>query len=260
MSLTEVGDGTLERIRAGLRSGTLRAPLTRTELISFGISYQLEVLLGSLEGHSRAACLALLDAVLAERAKHDRPPPELVWTGPEAISAVARDTAVVLRELFESAEERVVLAGYSFRNVGQVLGPLRDVMVARGVVARFFVDIEQLETATADPEAYAQTALQDWVDRNWRFGPPYPEVYCDRRMLVPPPPWSSLHAKCVAVDGVRAYVSSANFTGRAQERNIEVGVLLHDATFAGQLERQWVGLIGAGLVVRWDAHRKRSDQ
>jgi hypothetical protein len=28
-------------------------------------------------------------------------------------------------------------------------------------------------------------------------------------------------------------------------------VLLHDATFAGQLERQWVGLIGAGLVVRW---------
>jgi phosphatidylserine/phosphatidylglycerophosphate/cardiolipin synthase-like enzyme len=255
MSLTEVGDSTLERIRSGLRGGSLRAPLSRAELVAFGITHQLEPLLAMLQGHSRAACLALLDAVLAERAKHDRPPPELVWTGPEASNAVARDTAVVLRELFESAQERVVLAGYSFRNVVQVLGPLREVMRTRGVIARFFVDIGQVETARADPEVHAQAELQAWVDGNWPFGPPYPEVYCDRRMLAPPPPWSSLHAKCVAVDGARAFVSSANFTGRAQERNIEVGVLLDDATFAGQLERQWVGLIGAGLVVRWAPDR-----
>lgn len=252
MSLTEVGDATLARIRSGLRAGALRAPLIRAELVAFGITHQLDVLLATLEGHSRAACLALLDAVLAERAKYDRPPPELVWTGPEAMNAVARDTAVVLRELFESAQERVVLAGYSFLNVSQVLGPLHEVMRTRGVVARCFVDIKQVPSATTNPQTYAQAALQAWVNTNWGFGPPFPEVYCDRRMLVPAPPWSSLHAKCVAVDGARAFVSSANFTGRAQERNIEVGVLLHDTTFAAQLERQWVGLIGAGLVVRWE--------
>lgn len=251
MSLTDVSDSTLERIRSGLRSAALRAPLIRAELVAFGITHQHDLLLEMLEGHSRAACLALLDAVLAERAKYDRPPPELVWTGPEAISAVARDTAVVLRELFESAEERVVLAGYSFRNITQVLGPLREVMRTRGVAAKFFVDIDQVQSSVSDPDAYVQSSLQAWVDTNWRFGRPYPEVYCDRRVLAPAPPWSSLHAKCVAVDGARAFVSSANFTGRAQERNIEVGVLLHDTTFAAQLERQWVGLIGAGLVVRW---------
>ena len=83
--------------------------------------------------------------------------------------------------------------------------------------------------------------LQDFMDANWKFGPPFPELYCDRRALRPARPWSSLHAKCVAVDGKRAYLSRANFTSRGQERNIEAGDLIHDATFAGQLERQWLG-------------------
>ncbi len=251
MSLTEVSDSTLERLREGLAKGTLRAPLTRSDLIAFGVTHQLDALVGSLEGHSRAACLALLAAMIAEREKYDRPAPELVWTGPEAASAAARDTAVVLRELFESAHERVVLAGYSFWNATQVLGPLHEVMKSRRVDAKFFVDIKQVSVAPKDPRACAQAILQTWVDTSWPFGAPYPEVYCDQRGLKPGPPWSSLHAKCVAVDGQRAFVSSANFTERGQERNIEVGVLLHDATFASQLERQWLGLIGAGLVARW---------
>lgn len=255
MSLGEVSDSSLERLRNGLANRALRAPLTRTDLIAFGITHQLDALVGSLEGHSGAACLALLDAVIAERDKHDRPAPELVWTGPEAASAAARDTAVVLRELFESAHQRVVLAGYSFWNAAQVLGPLHAVMKTRGVDAKFFVDIKQVSEAPEDPRAYVQAILQAWVDANWKFGAPYPEVYCDRRGLEPGPPWSSLHAKCVAVDGERAFVSSANFTGRGQERNIEVGALLHDATFARQLERQWLGLIGAGLVAQWRPDR-----
>ena len=251
MSLVEVSDSALERLRQGLASGTLRAPLARTDLVAFGINHQLDALVGALAGHSRAACLALLDAVIAERAKYDRPAPELVWTGPEAASAAARDTAVVLRELFESAHERVVLAGYSFANAHAVLQPLSRVMAARGVDAKFFVDIEQVSRAPADPDAHAQTLLQAWVDASWPFGPPFPELHCDRRGLQPGPPWTSMHAKCVVVDGERAFVSSANFTSRGQERNIEAGVLLHDATFAAQLERQWLGLIGAGLVARW---------
>lgn len=80
-------------------------------------------------------------------------------------------------------------------------------------------------------------------------GAPYPHLYCDRRALVPGPPWSYLHAKCVAVDGQRGFVSSANFTTRTEDRNIEAGVLLQDAAFAAQLERQWLSLIEDGLVL-----------
>jgi phosphatidylserine/phosphatidylglycerophosphate/cardiolipin synthase-like enzyme len=50
------------------------------------------------------------------------------------------------------------------------------------------------------------------------------------------------------VDGVRAFVSSANFTERGRARNIEVGVLIEDALFAGSLLRQWIGLMDGGFV------------
>jgi phosphatidylserine/phosphatidylglycerophosphate/cardiolipin synthase-like enzyme len=52
----------------------------------------------------------------------------------------------------------------------------------------------------------------------------------------------------VVVDGARAFVSSANFSLRAQEHNLEAGVLLEDPGFAHHLARQWLGLIDADLV------------
>jgi len=229
----------------------VRAPISRSKLIAYGLREQLDPLVSTLAGFSTQACISLLDAVLAEREKFDRPAPELVWTGPEGARATARDTAVILRELFESAQERVILAGYSFLNSDRVLKALHGSMSARGVVASFFVDVDQVQRSVKDPEAALQEQLRRFVASNWSFGPPFPDVYCDRRAGKPGPPWSSLHAKCVAVDGQRSFLSSANFTGRAQDRNIEAGVLINDSTFTGQLERQWLGLIRAGLVVRW---------
>src|SRR5262249_15726271 len=38
---------------------------------------------------------------------------DLVWTGPEAGGIVNRDTAVVVREMFQSAREAVLVAGYA---------------------------------------------------------------------------------------------------------------------------------------------------
>ncbi|WP_441293152.1 phospholipase D-like domain-containing protein [Sorangium sp. KYC3313] len=56
-----------------------------------------------------------------------------------------------------------------------------------------------------------------------------------------------MHAKCVVVDSAKA-LSSANFTQRGQERNIEVGVLIEDPSFASYLAGQWLGLIDARIV------------
>ena len=36
------------------------------------------------------------------------------------------------------------------------------------------------------------------------------------------------HAKCILVDGVTAFITSANFTESAHERNIELGVLFRE--------------------------------
>ncbi len=247
-SLAGVSTSALERLRDAIDKRSLDTPLTRASLVAFGIRHQLDALSAALSGHSRLACLAVLDVALAERAEHSLPAPELVWTGPEGHGATARDTAIVLRELFESAREHVILGGYSFTHAKSVLAPLHATMKTHGVRATFFVNFEQPKVATDPPERHAEKALADFLDANWPFGPPYPALYYDERALVPPPPYSILHAKCVVVDGARAFGSSANFTMQGQERNIEVGVLLHDARFASHLARQWLALIDAGLV------------
>jgi hypothetical protein len=57
-------------------------------------------------------------------------------------------------------------------------------------------------------------------------------------------------AKCVAVDSQRAFISSANFTLRAHDRNIETGVLVTDPHFAMLLDKQWMSLVPEH-VLQW---------
>lgn len=249
-SLAEVASSTLELVLGALTEYRTTTPLSRAALAAIGVKSQSDSLLAVLEGHSRNACIAMLEVSLAERAKHTRPTPELVWTGPEGEHATARDTAIVLRELFESARDRVVLAGYSFDSAQSVLSPLHAAIRDHGVRARFFVNVNQPDVKVPNEEEYAQAQLDAFAATSWPFGEPAPFFHCDRRALRPGKggEYSSLHAKCVVVDGERAFVSSANFTNRAQERNIEVGVLIRDITFASQLERQFMSLIEGNLV------------
>ena len=59
-----------------------------------------------------------------------------------------------------------------------------------------------------------------------------------------------LHAKCVVIDGRIAFVSSANFTEAAQERNIEVGVLVRSELIAERIINFFTALISTGAVRR----------
>jgi phosphatidylserine/phosphatidylglycerophosphate/cardiolipin synthase-like enzyme len=250
-SLKAVSTKVLAQLRDALAHGTLKAPVDRGGLVGFGIRHQLESIEFALAGHKTAACVAVVDVALAERAEH-RLPPELVWTGPEAPAGTARDTAVVLRELFEGARESVILAGYSFDHAHDVLAPLHRVMKEHGVESRFFVDVQQVDRVVV-AEEYLAHHLGGFLADNWPFGDPRPRIYYDKRALTPGPPWCSLHAKCVVVDGAKAFVSSANFTQRGQERNIEVGVLIADASFASFLAGQWLGLKEVGIVGEYAA-------
>lgn len=223
-------------------------PLTRAGLLNQGVHHQIEILEGALAGHTALACLTVLDVALSERRAVSRPAPELVWSGPERAHATARDTAVVLRALFERARSQVILAGYDFTRGSSLLEPLFFTMRDSAVDVRFFVHIEQTQETLADPAAYGNEAVRSMLAQMWPFGAPRPRVYYDPRALVPWPRFN-MHAKCVVVDGECALVTSANFTLRAQEQNIECGVLLEDPAIAHHLARQWLGLIDSGLVV-----------
>lgn len=97
--------------------------------------------LGSLRGLDASGVTAVLEAVLAERRARAGPRVELVWTGPDVHASAARDTAVVVRELFAGAERSVIVAGFSFDHGAEILEPLHRAMRDRGVEARLYLEL-----------------------------------------------------------------------------------------------------------------------
>jgi phosphatidylserine/phosphatidylglycerophosphate/cardiolipin synthase-like enzyme len=187
---------------------------------------------------------SLATAFLEERRRPAGPRVELVWTGPEAINGNARDTAVVVRELFSRARSSVLIAGYSFDHGADIFAPLYAAMQQWQVEVHLFADIPG-----ADRSESAHQFVRRWADAffrtNWQF-PLRPKVFFDPR-AVERESYASLHAKCVVVDQRLALVTSANFTNRGHDRNVEVGVLIDDPFFASSLVAQWRSAVAAGV-------------
>jgi phosphatidylserine/phosphatidylglycerophosphate/cardiolipin synthase-like enzyme len=247
----------LEGIAAALRGGRIAVPVSSSTLARYvphsrSIGVAEEISRFFLNGASTNVVADMLDLLASSRASQPALAQlaQLVTTGPEERGEENRDTQVVVQDLFRRAKRSVVIAGYKVNNgrsMFEILGEkLRDVP---GFSVTMLLDIQWTKTRRSDQEAL-QGFRTDFVRYNWPEGAPLPSVYYDPRSLGPKEDVESvLHAKCVIVDGEILFVSSANFTGSAQLRNIELGVLLHSADLAGQAERFFEGLVGTGHCV-----------
>lgn len=238
----------LALLRSMLESGDLGAPLSQKRLSASGLE-RLGDDAAFLCGLDKDQALRVITVLLADRANRPNPP-ELVWTGPEGANADSRDTEVVVRRLFESATKEVIVAGYSFDHGDRIFAPLYDVMKARGVKATFVLDLAGQARIPSEMDDFARQRIVTFLGKNWPWGEPRPAVYYDPRTITPKT-YASMHAKCIVVDDARALITSANFTSRAQSRNIEVGVQLDDATFARELAEHWRELLREGLLTRY---------
>lgn len=240
MDLSGYSEGVLQGVADRLRSRYARDP------VAAHVAEPVDV----LAGVPLAVARAVVATALAERVRRC-PPPELVWTGPAPVErARHRDTAVVLRSLFASAGDRVVVAGYRFDHGSRLLEPLHAAMTARGVTVRMFVHVPVeravMRAPPAEQLAHCHGEVEALLAANWPFGEPYPEVFYETRPMETGR-YSSMHAKCVVVDDRVALVTSANFTRRAQEDNVEVGALIHDPGFVAALAAQWANAVSHGL-------------
>lgn len=242
----------LRAMRLAMSQGTLRPPLDRLGLEHAGLHHVATTLLAVLGDLEITPAIAVLEIAIAERTQRPVPNVELVWTGVESLHAHARDTAVVVRELFATAQRSVLVAGFRFDHVDELLEPLYAAMRDRGVTARLFVDIEREPGDPTDPDLCAKRFVERFFAKRWRWTDLRPEIFYDRRTAEVRPTWEavSLHAKCVVVDEVRTLVGSANFTARGHARNIEAGVLVEDPRLADRLLRQWNDLVTAGVLRR----------
>jgi phosphatidylserine/phosphatidylglycerophosphate/cardiolipin synthase-like enzyme len=241
----------LKTLARAIERKTLRFPLTAARLRAAGVGRLVEHL-PRLAGLSLEQAASLVECVLAERARSGGAALELVWTGPDVPETLVRDTAIVVRDLFASAQSSVLVGGCYFSGGEAILEPLYRGIKERGVQATVCLNIPEPASSAADIPGHVRRQVRAFIAKNWPFGMPLPRFYYDPRTVEPVPAGRSrilLHSKCVVVDERTAFITSANFTHNGQARNIETGVLIEDEKFAGELVGHWNTLIGAGLLL-----------
>jgi phosphatidylserine/phosphatidylglycerophosphate/cardiolipin synthase-like enzyme len=97
----------------------------------------------------------------------------------------------------------------------------------------------------------ANELVRRFADRFWRAdwpGTSRPSVYYDPRALELDGPAGVLHAKAVVIDEEVVFVTSANLTEAALDRNIELGLLVRDRALAASVSTHFRALIDRGLL------------
>ena len=247
-------DTDLNALAMALRSGRLTPPFTvasvgRCSAASSAVLVSDRLQLLSDEGLAPRHIALLVDMILQTRLRQTDEI-DLVWTGPEVPGTANRDTGVVVRELFSSARESVLVAGYSIHQGRGVFRSLADRMAAIPCLSvRLFLDVQRPHQDTTPAEALLAKFARRFREKEWP-GDTFPHVFHDPRSLeLDTQKRSSLHAKCVVVDREVAFVSSANFTEAAQVRNIEAGVLIRSPMFANRLAQHFETLATAGILL-----------
>jgi phosphatidylserine/phosphatidylglycerophosphate/cardiolipin synthase-like enzyme len=254
----ELPTATLRGLADALRGGRLQPPVTATSLARVGVCVpaavvsEIETIFG--RGAGAAGVAWGIELLVCEREARLASRPELVWTGPEANGSGSRDTSVVVAELFGHAERSVLVATYAIHRGAEVFKVLAERMrQVPSLSVRVFLNVERPYGTPADVSdaKLLRDFAEEFVAKAWPVGSRLPELFYDPRALSSTPgPRACLHAKCIVVDDARAFVTSANFTEAAQERNIETGVLVNDRAFACALRDQFEALVTTGELRR----------
>jgi len=257
--LTFFGEGvsaaTLRGLATALRSGQLALPLSAFALSK--VAQCPESLIASLQQLSAEAIspvhLALLldtAAAAAEAKLAGESLVELVWTGPESVISHSRDTGVVVQELFAAATRSVIVSTFTIQDGRHIFAPLAARLdECPKLTVTLFVHVNRPWRDTRE-ESEILREFADHLAHQWS-GCRRPEVFYDPRGLsVNEAERASWHAKCVVVDDEISFVTSANFTEWAQQRNVEAGVLIRSVHFARQLRAQFDTLMQSGAVHR----------
>ncbi len=247
----------LIRLAGLLEAGLLSPPLSALSLrdhIAADHAALLAQYVGELIARDMpSAHIALLlraFAAGAQSAGGSSLPVEVVVSGPDATGS-ARDTSVVMRQLFGKARERALAVGFAVRQGKSVFKALADRLDNdESLEATLCIDVRRQHGNTSIDRDILRRFANEFVRNEWP-GNRLPRVYYDPRSLEPAGRTaSSMHAKCVVIDGRQALVTSANFTEAAQERNIELGLLVDSQSVARRIEEHFMSLIGNRYLVR----------
>lgn len=240
------------RLASALEADLLAPPFTPMSLrasaglgeFSQSVSEGLRSL--AISGYIGKAAAAWLRGADAASANVRRP--DLVWSGPSVSGAFARDTRRVYEELLSTAQRSIIASTYAFFD-----GPRAFAVVAKRMdecpelKVTLLLNIQRKKNDTTA----ADQLVRSFTDRFWTTdwpGTRRPALFYDPRALDIDGPSGVLHAKAVVADDESVFVTSANLTEAALDRNIEMGMLVRDRALAASVASHFRVLIEQGLL------------
>ena len=257
--LIQLSDQELMSIASALKSERLSPPFRSQGLQRFVDSTLAGPVANALQGLSNhgftaAMISTVISMLLSQRATaaSNQAVIELVTSGPEAAGVANRDTAIVVRELFARAERSVLVVGYAIYQGKRVFEALADRMrELPDLEVTMCLDINRDRNDKTPSEIMLSRFVQRFKDHQWPASTRLPKIYFDPRSIQDDEQVrSSLHAKVVVIDRKKVFVSSANFTEAAQDRNIEVGLLIESKSIADKISSHFETLADRRVLQR----------
>jgi phosphatidylserine/phosphatidylglycerophosphate/cardiolipin synthase-like enzyme len=188
-------------------------------------------------GDARGELAPMLEVALA--AKRSRQTTELVWTGPATPVVPARRTEQVLSDLIRGAERRLTMTSFGIFQVPRLVEELEQALARRVGLRIVLGDRESHSDQEIDRQRHqlgrvvaAQATLLQW--------PP------ERRPRDEQGHAGLMHVKAAVADSRVAFLTSANLTEAALERNMELGVLIRGGTLPASINRLIDALLESG--------------
>lgn len=161
---------------------------------------------------------------------------QLVWTGPSTELVATRKTEQVLLEIVGAAKERIFLTSFVAYEVESVVEAMSRA-IDRGVEVSILLESSEryggdlsVDSIDVMRNALPGAKLYYWKNKGEEFV------------------GGKVHAKVVVADASVCFVSSANLTGYAMDKNMEAGVLVRGGDVPDRLHRHLEALVVTEIV------------
>ena len=189
----------------------------------------------------RETALILRTAALATSAAYERQSVELVWTGPTVQQIAMRRTDQALLQLINSATHSLLIVSFAVYKIPTIATALIQA-AQRGVSIQICVEA---------PEPSGQTMAYDTIKALGAGVAQYARIYIwphNQRLQDASGHVGVLHVKCAVADSKLLFISSANLTDHAFNRNMELGVLITGGTAPSIVAKQFDYLKQGGVL------------
>lgn len=156
---------------------------------------------------------------------------ELVWTGPSSKLIATRKTEQALLQVIDAAQSRLFITSFVAYDVASIMSALRKA-VDRGVEVSMLLESSDKHGGGVSIDAIGQmraalpaARIYFWGDKGDSFA------------------GGKVHAKVAVCDESICFISSANLTGHAMEKNMEAGVLIRGGSLPIKLQNHLEALV-----------------